>query len=138
MGKGTFIRPFLVVSMLLAIGWHWTGGPIITFYTIDIIRGVNIPMDPYLCAFIISGYQLFMAIISTIVSSIIPRRKLFLVCGALEVIGNLILASMVYFNRQEYFSDVRRDPHMIPHVMAKSAARARRRLGLCSHINPVF
>ena len=48
MGKGTFIRPFLVVSMLLAIGWHWTGGPIITFYTIDIITGVNIPMDPHL------------------------------------------------------------------------------------------
>ena len=66
-------------------------------------------MDPYLCAFIISGYQLFMAIISTIVSSIIPRRRLFLVCCALEVIGNLILATMVYFNRQEYFSDVRRE-----------------------------
>ena len=30
-------------------------------------------------------------------------------CGALEVIGNLILATMVYFNRQEYFSDVRRE-----------------------------
>ena len=106
MGKGTFIRPFLVVSILLAIGWHWTGGPIITFYTIDIIKGVKIPMDPYLCAFIISCYQLCMAIISTIVSSIIPRRKLFMVCGVLEMIGNLILATMVYLNRQEYFSEV--------------------------------
>ena len=38
----------------------------------------------------------------------------------------------------EAFSDIRRDPRMIPHVMAKSAARARRRLGLCSHIDPVF
>ena len=106
MGKGTFIRPFLVVVMLLMFGWHWTGGPIISFYTIDIIQGVKIPMDPYLCGLMLACYQFFMSIVSTILCSIIPRRKLFMACGVFETIGNLILGTMVYLNRQEYFSDI--------------------------------
>merc|ERR1712135_142531 len=76
MRKRTFMRPFMVVVILLTIGWHWTGGPIIGFYTIDIIKGVKIPMDPYVCAFIIAIFQFVMSILSTILSSFVPRRKL--------------------------------------------------------------
>ena len=106
MKKGTFIRPFIVVVILLTVGWHWTGGPIIGFYTIDIIKGVKIPMDPYVCAFIIAIFQFVMSILSTILSSFVPRRKLFIACGLFETIGNLILGTMVYLNRNDYLISI--------------------------------
>ena len=106
MRKGTFMRPFMVVVILLTIGWHWTGGPIIGFYTIDIIKGVKIPMDPYVCAFIIAIFQFVMSILSTILSSFVPRRKLFMACGLFETIGNLILGTMVYFNKNDHLVSI--------------------------------
>ena len=109
MRKGTFIRPFIVVVILLTIGWHWTGGPIIGFYTIDIIKSVKIPMDPYICAFIIASFQFVMSIVSTVLSSIIPRRKLFMACGMFETIGNLILGTMVYLNRNDYLISISKE-----------------------------
>ena len=109
MSKGTFIRPFIVATTLHALGWHWTGGPLLSFYTIDILEGFKIPMDPYLCGLVIACYQVGMAVISAIVSFIVPRRKLYMVCGIFETIGNLILGIMVYLNRNEYLITVEKE-----------------------------
>ena len=109
MTKGTFIRPFIVATTLHSIGWHWTGGPLISFYTIDIIKGFKIPMNPYQCGLIITCYQLFMSIVSAFVSFIVPRRKLYIACGVVETIGNLLVGIMVYLNRNEYLNDAEKD-----------------------------
>ena len=103
LSKGTFIRPFLVVIILLSISWHWTGGPIIGFYTIDIIEAFNIPMNPHWCAVLIACFQLFYGVIANVLSSIIPRRKLFMGCGVLTTIGTLVLGTCVYLSRKVYF-----------------------------------
>ena len=103
LSKGTFIRPLLVVSTLLSICWHWTGGPMIGFYIIDIIEAFKIPMNPYWCAVIIACFQLFFGILSNFLTTLILRRKLFMVCGIFETAGTLILGTMVYLNRKEYF-----------------------------------
>ena len=107
--KGTFIRPFIVVTILLTLCWHLTGGIVLGFYAIDILEGIKIPMDTYWAAFMIACFQLFSAIVANIISSVLPRRKLFMGCGILEVIGTLILGTMVYFHRQKYFLDVIED-----------------------------
>lgn len=107
--KGTFIRPFLVVTTLLTLCWHLTGGIVLGFYAIDILEGIKIPMDTYWAAFMIACFQLFSAIVANIISSVLPRRKLFIGCGILEVIGTLILGTMVYLYRQEYFVEFIKD-----------------------------
>merc|ERR1712212_505828 len=109
MTKGTFIRPFIVATTLHAIGWHWTGGPLISFYTIDIIKGFEIPMDPYQCGLIITCYQLFSSIVSAFVSFIVPRRKLYIACGVVETIGNLLVGIMIYLTRNEYLNVTGKD-----------------------------
>ena len=75
----------------------------IGFYTIDIIEAFKIPMNPYWCAVIIACFQLFFGIISNFVATLVFRRKLFMVCGIFETTGSLILGTMVYLNRKEYF-----------------------------------
>ena len=107
--KGTFIRPFIVVTTLLTLCWHLTGGIVLGFYAIDILEGIKIPMDTYWAAFMIACFQLFSAVVANIISSVLPRRKLFMGCGILEVIGTLTLGAMVYFYRQKHFSELIED-----------------------------
>ena len=106
LSKGTFIRPFIVITTLIAICWHWTGGPMIGFYIIDMLQGFKIPMNPYWCAVLIACFQLVFGLIATMISSLIPRRKLFICCGVLESIGTFALGTTVYLNRQRYFIEL--------------------------------
>ena len=111
LSKGTFIRPFIVVLVLLSLGWHCTGGPVLGFYIIDILKGFKIDelIDLYSCAVIISCCQLLFGLFATIIASKIPRRKLFMGCGTIVLTGTLIIGTTVYLNRQEYFIQYTKD-----------------------------
>ena len=106
MSKGTFIRPFLTVVMLLGICWHWTGGPFIGFYVIDMIEKLKVPMNPYWCAVLIASFQLVFGLLGTFTSSILTRRKMFVGGGILEATGTFVCGLTVYLNRKVYSAEL--------------------------------
>ena len=102
--QGPFVRPFCVLLIMLTVGMHWTGGVPLSFYLVPILQRSNVPMDPYWAAAIMSCYRLLFTIISTILSTFIPRRPLYIGCCVAAAVGSLLLGTSAYLNTylQEY------------------------------------
>jgi hypothetical protein len=58
LSKGTFVRPCLVLTVLMAICWQWTGGPVFIIYTVHLLKNFDLPIDSYLAASAVGCYQL--------------------------------------------------------------------------------
>ena len=103
--KGIFIRPCLVVTTLMAICWQWTGGVSLEFYTPDLLKKFEIPVDPYLASTAFGCYQLLGGICGILISSFVPRRKFYLVSGIFIFIGTFMLATIVHLRNYKFFED---------------------------------
>ena len=101
--KGTFIRPCLVVTIMMSIFWQWSGGRHLIFYTDDILNTFKIPISPTWMAAAIGGYQFMVALLGIFLSSVIPRRVYYMGSGALLCLGNVILGVSVHLLRYEFF-----------------------------------
>ena len=103
--KGTFIRPVLVVTILMAVCWQWTGGLIFEFYTVDILKKFEITIDPYLASIAIGCYQLLGGLLGVLISSLLPRRKYYISSGLCIFIGAFLLGTVVHLRKYEFFSE---------------------------------
>lgn len=109
MRRGTFIRPFLVLCFIHGITFQWTGVPALGFYFVDILKGLNVPMDAYWAAALLTLYRLFIVIMGAIVSSFVPRRQLYLCCNILAVSGTVILGTCGYLNTNDHFLQIQQE-----------------------------
>jgi MFS family permease len=103
--KGTFVRPCLVVTILMAMCWPWTGGMSIQFYTPDLLKKFEIPADQYLASTALGCYQLLCGLCGILISSLLPRRKFYIFSGICIFIGSFMLATIVHLRRYAFFVD---------------------------------
>jgi hypothetical protein len=104
--KGTFIRPCVVLVVLFAIGWQWTGEASLTFYTVDIIEKFKIPVNPYWIAAGIGCYQFVVALLGVFISAIVPRRKYYIGSGMFVITGAAILGLFVHLQKYDFFVEL--------------------------------
>ena len=102
--KGTFIRPCLVVSTLMAFCWKWSGGAVLFFYTVDILKKFGIPLSPYLLSTGMGWYLFLCSLLGVFISSIIPRRKYYIGSAVLVLLGSLIMGVSIHLQNYESFS----------------------------------
>ena len=97
--RGTFVRPFLVMAFLIGITLQWCGTPALSFYLVDIIKGLKVPMDPYLAAALITAYRFVIVIVGALISLFVPRRPFYLICNVLVAMGTLIIGASAYLHK---------------------------------------
>ena len=104
--KGTFLRPCMVLVVMFAINWQWTGMPLITFYAVDIVKEFQVPLDPFWLAPGIGCYQFLVTLIGVPISSMIPRRKYYIGSALFLLSGAIILAVTIHLRNYEYFLQI--------------------------------
>ena len=104
--KGTFIRPCMVVSILMVVFWQWTGGAILTFYTEDILKQFGVPIPTSWIATGVGCYIFICSFLGVFISSVIPRRKYYMGSGFLVSLGAAILAAAVHLKKYDFFVDL--------------------------------
>lgn len=109
LSKGTFVRPCLVLTILWAICWQWTGGPVFLIYTVDLLKKFQLPIDPYLASSAVGCYQLLGGMFGILISAIVPRRKYYIASGICIFIGTFLLATIVHLKKYDFFVDIFND-----------------------------
>ena len=107
--RGTFLRPFLVLTFILSITIQWCGTPAIGLYLVDVLKGFKVPMDSYLAAALITTYRLIICIIGAILASFVPRRPFYLFCNFLAASGTLLLGTCGYLQNNSGFVDLQQE-----------------------------
>ena len=107
--KGTFLRPCLVLIVMFAINWQWTGSPLITFYAVDIVKTFQLPIDPFWLAPGIGCYQFLVSLIGVPISSLIPRRKYYIGSALTLLLGAAILGTTIHLRKYDKFHRILQD-----------------------------
>ena len=106
MRRGTFVRPCLVLTVLMTICWQWTGGNVLILHMIDILEDFEIPIPAGWASAGLGLYQLFGGLLSIFVSSVVSRRKFYICSGICIFLGNFLLAASVHLKKYEFFVEV--------------------------------
>ncbi|XP_040571273.1 facilitated trehalose transporter Tret1 [Lepeophtheirus salmonis] len=98
-----FVKP-LMISIILTAGFvEWNGLGAISFYMVNFIKEVKIPVDPYLGACINTIGRAAFGILSTGWISKYPRRYVFLTSIAVMIQGTLMISVYHYLLTNDYF-----------------------------------
>ena len=116
--KGTFVRPCLVVTILMSVCWQWTGGPVLSFYTDDILNRFDVPIPSLWVAPVIGGYQLCCCVLGIFISSVVPRRKYYMISGSLVFLGAGILGTVVHLLKYGMFKSMFEDHYELKWIPA--------------------
>ena len=101
--KGTFVRPCFVITMLMSICWHWTGGVVFLLHTVDILKAFEVPISADWASAGIGWYQVIGAIVSIPISLVLPRRKFYIGSAICIFLGSFILGIIVHLKKYEFF-----------------------------------
>ena len=104
--RGTFVRPCMVVTILMVVFWQWTGGALLTFYTEDILKQFGVPIPASWIATGVGCYQFVCSFLGVFISSVIPRRKYYMGSGVLVSLGAAVLGATFHLLKYEFFVDL--------------------------------
>ena len=90
-----FILPFIRIGTLMMIT-QWAGINVITAYMVTIFTHAGSSLDPDLAPILVSVIQQGVAMLSTGVLSVCPRKPLFLVCATLMAGAQCTMATYHY------------------------------------------
>ena len=105
--QGTFLRPFLLLTVLMSIGMQYTGAPPLAFYLVPILQSTNIPISSYTAAALLASYRLVIVVMSTIVSSVVPRKPLLMSACFVVGTGGVILGTCSYFDGFAFYAPIK-------------------------------
>ena len=57
-----FLKPFLLLNLILNIGLEWAGFPVLAFYMHTILSKMKIPFNVYWVAVALAGYRSFLTV----------------------------------------------------------------------------
>ena len=100
----TFMRPFLVLLVLMTLGMQFTGAPPLAFYLVPILQKSNLPISSYVAAASLAVFRLLIVLMSTCLSSIVPRRKLLMVTLFIAATGASLMGTNAYLDRFTWFT----------------------------------
>ena len=102
---GTFLRPFLIIVVLYAIGLQWTGAPFLSFYLVYVIKQNNISVNPYWISAGLFGYRVCLSVLSSLITPFTPRRRLFLCTSFILATGGLLIGTIAHLSNISWFID---------------------------------
>ena len=102
----TFCRPFLVLLVLMTFGMQFTGAPPLAFYLVPILQKSSIPISSYVAAASLAVFRVLVVLMSTFLSSIVPRRRLLMVTLFVSATGALLMASNSYLEFYSWFQEI--------------------------------
>jgi len=95
LASGTFLRPFLRIGTLMMIT-QWAGINVITAYMVTIFTTSGSSLDPDLAPILVSCVQQALAMLSTGILRVCPRKPLFLICASLMAAAQFGHATYYY------------------------------------------
>lgn len=94
----SFLKPFLLLNLMLNIGLEWGGFPALAFYMHTILEKVEVPFDTYWIAVVLSAFRTVVSIGLSFILVKVPRRPMYLFSGSLVCIALAIQAGYAWFN----------------------------------------
>ena len=101
--QGTFLRPFLLLSLLMTVGLDFTGEPAMSYYLTQTLSKLKLPFTPEVAAAIVASNRVLLAGCVTILASIIPRRRLYITGCLCAGAGCLVFAMMNYLEKNSLY-----------------------------------
>jgi len=95
---GAFLKPFLLLNLMLNIGLDWGGFPALAFYMHTILEEVKAPVDPYWMAVVLAAFRSIICIGLSFILIKAPRRKMYLFSGSLVATALFIQAAFAFLN----------------------------------------
>ena len=92
----TFLRPFLLLSILMTVGLDFTGSQSMTYYLTQIFSNFGLPIRSDIAAAIVASYNVFLAFTLTVVASVVPRRRLYISGCIIAGLGCLMFGVLNY------------------------------------------
>ena len=71
-----FLKPFLLLNLILNVGLEWAGFPVLAFYMHTILKQMKIPFNEYWVAVALAGYRSFL----TVGLSFVMYKVIYTVC----------------------------------------------------------
>ena len=103
--QGTFLRPFLLLAVLMTIGLDFTGDPAMSYYLTQTLSNLNLPITPESAAAIVASSRVVLAGCVTILAGIFPRRRLYIGGCLVSGIGCFVFAIVSYLeSRTNYYA----------------------------------
>ena len=75
---------------------QWAGINVVASYMVNIFQDSGISLSPEVAPILVSGIQLSLSMVSTLILRVAPRKPLFLVCAFLILLGQLTLGTHAY------------------------------------------
>jgi len=113
MRESSFLKPFILLNIMLNIGLEWGGFPSLAFYMHTILEEVKVPFDTYWVAVFLSAYRTVVSISLSFILVKVPRRPMYLFSGSLVSVALAIQATYAWFHTfipEEYTSVMRWTP----------------------------
>jgi len=87
-----FLKPFLLLNLILNVGLEWAGFPVLAFYMHNILKQMKIPFNEYWVAVALAGYRSFLTDGLSFIMYKARRRPVYLLSGCLVACGTGSLA----------------------------------------------
>jgi Na+/melibiose symporter-like transporter len=101
--KGTFLRPCIILTIMLSICWHWTGAYVLILHMVVILEEFEVPLEADWASAALGVYQVLGAILGIAISFYISRRKFYIGSGICIFIGSFSLATVVPLKKYDFF-----------------------------------
>jgi len=88
-----FLKPFLLLNLILNIGLEWAGFPVLAFYMHTILSHMKIPFNVYWVAVALAGYRSFLTVSLSFIMYRARRRPVYIFCGSLVALATSTLAA---------------------------------------------
>jgi hypothetical protein len=95
-----FVQPFLRIGVLMSLT-QWAGINVISSYMVTLLKEAGSSLDPSVAPIMVSGVQLVLSVLSTLVLRVSPRKPLFLLCAGVICLAQAALATHSFLTRQE-------------------------------------
>jgi len=94
----SFLKPFLLLNLMLNVGLEWGGFPALAFYMHTILEEVKVPFDTYWIAVMLSAFRTVVSIGLSFILVKVPRRPMYLFAGSLVAIALAIQAGFAWLS----------------------------------------
>lgn len=86
-----FLKPFLLLLLMLGVGLEWAGFPALAFYMHTLLTEIQLPFSVYWVAVCMGGYRSALVLSLSFIMYKAPRRPVYLGSGVLVALGGATL-----------------------------------------------
>eukprot|EP00088_Acartia_fossae_P070060 TRINITY_DN9288_c0_g1_i2.p1 TRINITY_DN9288_c0_g1~~TRINITY_DN9288_c0_g1_i2.p1 ORF type:complete len:264 (-),score=38.45 TRINITY_DN9288_c0_g1_i2:11-754(-) len=98
MTDSAFLKPFLLLNLMLNIGLDWGGFPALAFYMHTILEEVKAPVDPYWMAVILAAFRSVVCVGLSFILIKAPRRKMYLMSGSIVAVALFMQSAFAFLS----------------------------------------